>query len=151
MGQQLGGFFAEEAELSRYAGQLARRWKKKGLTELIIGLSGELGAGKTTWVRGMLRGLGYEGRVPSPTFSLVEPYPLDDLTVLHLDLYRLEGAAALEDLGLRDWLAEPETWLLIEWPERWPAFERLGNIRISLGIEKLGRRVEMTPFSSIEI
>jgi tRNA threonylcarbamoyladenosine biosynthesis protein TsaE len=66
----------------------------------------------------MLRGLRYAGRVPSPTYTLVEHYPLDGLVVAHFDLYRLAGGAELENLGFRDWLAEPRAWLLIEWPER---------------------------------
>jgi tRNA threonylcarbamoyladenosine biosynthesis protein TsaE len=68
----------------------------------------------------MLRGLGYGGRVPSPTYTLLEQYLLAGLTIVHLDLYRLSGDEELENLGLRDWLAEANTWLLIEWPERAP-------------------------------
>jgi tRNA threonylcarbamoyladenosine biosynthesis protein TsaE len=87
---------------------------------LVVGLRGDLGSGKTTWARAMLRGLGYGGRVPSPTYTLLEHYSLDGLDIVHLDLYRLTGDAELENLGLRDWLAEPATWLLVEWPERAP-------------------------------
>jgi tRNA threonylcarbamoyladenosine biosynthesis protein TsaE len=82
---------------------------------------GELGSGKTTWARALLRGLGYKGRVPSPTYTLLEHYALDGLTVVHLDLYRLTGDAELENLGLRDWLADPTVWMLVEWPERAPS------------------------------
>ncbi len=83
----------------------------------IITLSGELGAGKTTFVRGLLRALGHTGAVRSPTYTLVEPYEVGGQRVLHLDLYRLAGAADLTTLGLRDEL-DDATLLLVEWPER---------------------------------
>ncbi len=84
------------------------------------GSRGDLGSGKTTWVRAMLRGLGLRGRVPSPTYTLLEQYVCGELTVVHLDLYRLRGDDELEHLGLRDWLAEPVCWIVVEWPERAP-------------------------------
>ncbi|MFU8878085.1 MAG: tRNA (adenosine(37)-N6)-threonylcarbamoyltransferase complex ATPase subunit type 1 TsaE, partial [Wenzhouxiangellaceae bacterium] len=80
-------------------------------------LSGELGAGKTTLVRGMLRGLGFGGRVKSPSYGLVESYELDALAVHHLDLYRLGEPEELDFIGIEE-LAGPESILLIEWPER---------------------------------
>ena len=79
----------------------------------IIALSGDLGAGKTTFARGVLRGLGWAGEVPSPSFTLVQPYPTMP-EVWHVDLYRLESADEADALGL--W--ETDAALLIEWPER---------------------------------
>ncbi|MEX0900272.1 MAG: tRNA (adenosine(37)-N6)-threonylcarbamoyltransferase complex ATPase subunit type 1 TsaE [Gammaproteobacteria bacterium] len=83
----------------------------------VIALSGELGAGKTTFVRGLLRALGHTGAVRSPTYTLVEPYDLAGQRILHLDLYRLAGNTDLVALGLRDEL-DGATLLLVEWPER---------------------------------
>ena len=113
--------FRSEAELIDSAGQFAQRLRSAGCRPLVIGLAGTLGSGKTTWVRAMLRGLDYRGRVPSPTYTLLEEYDVGDLTLVHLDLYRLNGDAELENLGLRDWLADPDTWVVLEWPERAPA------------------------------
>lgn len=79
----------------------------------IVALSGDLGAGKTTFARGVLRGLGHAGEVPSPTFTLVQPYETDP-PVWHVDLYRLAGPGDADALGL--W--ETDAALLIEWPER---------------------------------
>ncbi|HEU4617563.1 MAG TPA: tRNA (adenosine(37)-N6)-threonylcarbamoyltransferase complex ATPase subunit type 1 TsaE [Gammaproteobacteria bacterium] len=110
--------FASEGELARRAAAVASAWRSARLCPLRVGLRGDLGSGKTTWVRAMLRGLGYTGRVPSPTYTLIEQYALEDLTVAHLDLYRLRGVDELENLGFRDWLAAADAWLLIEWPER---------------------------------
>ena len=89
----------------------------RGFTPGIVYLQGELGTGKTTLVRGLLRGLGHHGKVRSPTYTLVEPYLLDAGTAYHLDLYRLGSAEELEWLGLRDMLGE-QALLLVEWPER---------------------------------
>lgn len=91
----------------------------------VIALSGELGAGKTCFARGVLYGLGFEGEAPSPSFALVIPYapPAVSIPVWHVDLYRLESADDAEELGLDDALSDSA--LLIEWPERlgdrlWP-------------------------------
>lgn len=91
----------------------------------VIALHGDLGAGKTSLARGILRGLGFEGDVASPTFPIVQAYGADDLRfpVWHIDLYRIEDEAELEELALDD--ARWDTALIIEWPERlgaalWP-------------------------------
>lgn len=140
--------FAREPELVETAGTLAAQWRAAGIATLKVALSGGLGAGKTTWARAMLRGLGYSGRVPSPTYTLVETYPLDGLTVVHVDLYRLAGPDELEYLGLRDWLAEPGVWMLIEWPERAPALVERVDLEIRLALDgETGRRVDFEAHS----
>ncbi len=124
---------SEEA-LAAAAAETARRWRTEGLAPLIVALAGDLGSGKTTWVRAMLRGLGHTGRVPSPTYTLVEHYPLDGLTLVHLDLYRLAGDDELEMLGLRDWLDRRDVWLLVEWAERAPSLAAIADIELKFEI-----------------
>jgi tRNA threonylcarbamoyladenosine biosynthesis protein TsaE len=131
--------FAELAARFARALAAARAWP------LVIGLRGDLGSGKTTWVRAMLRGLGYSGRVPSPTYTLLEQYTCDGLSVVHLDLYRLRGAEELENLGLRDWLAEPQRWVVVEWPERVPELAERCDLTLEFAIPASGgRRVTAT-------
>ena len=85
-----------------------------------IVVEGPIGAGKTSLARGLLRGLGHEGEVPSPTFTLVQAYEPPDLRlpVWHVDLYRVEDPGEIEELGLEE--AEASGLLLVEWPDRWP-------------------------------
>lgn len=83
----------------------------------LVALRGELGAGKTTVVRGLLHALGHDGAVRSPTYTLVEPYMLAGQRILHLDLYRLAAVSDLEALGVREELGDGAL-LIIEWPER---------------------------------
>ncbi len=114
----LSRLFESEAAFAAAAAGVAADWRARSLAPLLVGLRGGLGSGKSTWVRAMLRGLGYAGRVPSPTYTLIEDYRLEALTVVHLDLYRLADPLELENLGLRDRLAAADAWLLVEWPEQ---------------------------------
>jgi len=120
--------FTDLAAGSAQALRSARAWP------LVIGLVGDLGSGKTTWVRAMLRGLEFAGRVPSPTYTLLEQYACGELTVVHLDLYRLRGEEELEHLGLRDWLAEPVCWIAVEWPERAPTLTARCDLTLELAV-----------------
>lgn len=97
----------------------------------VVLLRGALGAGKTTLVRGLLRALGVEGAVRSPTYTLVEPYETPDTRVLHVDLYRLADAAEIEGLGIREALGDG-TLLLVEWPERAPGALPRADLELTL-------------------
>ena len=124
---------------------------------MLVGLEGPLGAGKTTWVRGMLEGLGHRGRVPSPTYTLLEHYELGGITLVHIDLYRLpeEPASArqaleLEAIGLNDWLARPDAWLLVEWPRRSAQLTLRCDVLVEFEITgATERRVSVTPRSPV--
>jgi tRNA threonylcarbamoyladenosine biosynthesis protein TsaE len=106
---------AEETE--DFGGRLAGARPGDASDLGVLYLTGDLGAGKTTFARGFLRGLGAEEAVRSPTYTLLELHEISGLTVLHIDLYRLRDEGELESLGLRDW-ARPGCLWLIEWPER---------------------------------
>lgn len=105
----------------------------------VVFLSGDLGAGKTTLVRGLLRALGYQDVVPSPTFTLLEVYEVASRVVLHLDLYRLVEAAELEALAIRDYVGEQSV-LLVEWAVR--ARERLPgpDCEVHITVNEHGQR-----------
>ena len=105
--------FPQEQDLIDFARQFAADVK----APLVIWLEGDLGAGKTTFARGLIHALGYTGRVKSPTYGLLEQYQMDNIQVLHMDLYRIAEAGELEFLGLADLLDE-QTILLIEWPDK---------------------------------
>ena len=109
---------------------------------LLIGLSGDLGAGKTTLVGGLLAALGHDGAVRSPTYTLIEPYRLASRDLYHCDLYPLRDPAAPHDLGLRD-LPVARSVLLVEWPER--AADRLGRLDLALRLHYAneGRTIEV--------
>jgi tRNA threonylcarbamoyladenosine biosynthesis protein TsaE len=115
---------------------LARSAKRPG----VIYLRGDLGSGKTTLVRGLLRGFGYHGKVKSPTYTLVEPYPINGLTIYHLDLYRLGSPEELEWIGIRDLLTESAL-LLVEWPEQGGGVLPPADLVISLAHLGQGREL----------
>jgi tRNA threonylcarbamoyladenosine biosynthesis protein TsaE len=107
-------FISNEEAMLEWGGELAERCRSGD----VIFLKGQLGAGKTTLVRGFLRKLGYLGKVKSPTYSLVETYILENYPdIIHFDLYRLNHPQELLDIGLEDYLAAAAIFL-IEWPEK---------------------------------
>lgn len=98
---------------------LGRQWGATARPGWVIGLEGELGSGKTQLVKGLALGLGCSARVHSPTFALVHEYPGGRLPLVHLDLYRLSGAAALRSAGLEEYLFAPAGVVVVEWFDRW--------------------------------
>lgn len=110
----------------------------------VVALTGDLGAGKTTLTRGLLRALGHDGDVPSPSFAIVQPYepPAVRLPVAHVDLYRLEDAGEVAELGLDEWLAEGV--LVVEWPDRLPPALLAGALAIHIGAGSEGRVLTVT-------
>ncbi len=105
-----------------------------------IFLSGDLGAGKTTLVRGLMRGYKHNGPVKSPTYTLVEPYESPGRNIYHFDLYRLADPEELEFLGVWDYF-EAGNLCLIEWPEKGKGFLPVADLQIELQAENSGRRL----------
>jgi tRNA threonylcarbamoyladenosine biosynthesis protein TsaE len=117
----------------------------------VVFLEGELGAGKTTLSRGILRGMGHQGAVKSPTFTLVEPYDLGEQKVYHFDLYRLEDPQELEYLGVDDYFQshqesrlEEHQLCLVEWPDKGAGRLPRHDLLIELVVLDQGRKCIMT-------
>ena len=109
----------------------------------VIFLGGDLGAGKTTFSRGVLRALGHQGAVKSPTYTLVEPYQVGGIAVYHCDFYRLGAAEELEFLGLRDCMGGGSLWL-IEWPERGAGWLPTSDLSVLLRVDGGGRQAVLS-------
>jgi tRNA threonylcarbamoyladenosine biosynthesis protein TsaE len=108
----------------------------------VIYLEGDLGSGKTTLTRGFIRAMGHHGAVKSPTYTLLEPYPLGQVVCYHLDLFRLAAADELEYLGLRDLLDERAV-MLVEWPEKGLGVLPPADLLIELSYCDAGRRIRL--------
>ncbi len=109
---------------------------------LVIYLSGELGAGKTTLARGLLRGLGHTGKVKSPSYALVEPYAFSRLYLYHFDFYRFTHPRELGEAGFREHF-NPASVCLVEWPERAAGAVPGADIEITLKVAGAGRDLEV--------
>lgn len=110
---------------------------------LTIWLRGDLGAGKTTFSRGFLRGLGFEGKVKSPTYTLVESYVISGLNIYHFDLYRFTEEEEWEAAGFREYF-NAHTVCLVEWPEKAANLLPAADIEIALAVQDVGRKATIT-------
>lgn len=138
---------ADPAATAAFGAALAPALPAGAGVPLVVHLEGDLGAGKTSLVRGLLAGLGHQGRVPSPTYTLVEPYAAGGFRVLHVDLYRLRDPAELDDLGIADDLraggAAVRGLLLVEWPSRGGDRVPPADLRVQLAVAGSGRQVAL--------
>lgn len=121
--------------------ELGRRLAAVAPPGSCIHLRGDLGAGKTTLARGFLRGCGYTGNVKSPTYTIVEPYLINNKRVYHFDLYRIDDPEELDAIGLRDYL-DGESRCLVEWPERAAGHLPGPDLLIAIHMEGESRRLE---------
>ena len=140
--------WTDEAATQTFATALA---DQPGLRQAVIELRGELGAGKTTLVRHLLRALGVQGRIKSPTYAVVEPYELPGLCIWHFDFYRLNDPREWEDAGFRDIFAGPGL-KLAEWPEKAAGHMPAADLMISLTVrEDETREVRLTAQSPLGV
>jgi len=135
---QLTRSLPDEAATLAFGAQLSQALAP-GLT---IYLDGELGAGKTTLVRGVLRGLGYAGKVKSPTYTLVELYTVSSLYLYHFDFYRFADPREWVDAGFREHF-NPDTVCFVEWPEKAGEFLPTPDVRIALSVVGDGRSLQI--------
>lgn len=135
---QLTRFLATEADTVAL-GQALGAALEPGV---VVYMVGDLGAGKTTLARGCLRGLGYGGRVKSPTFTLVEVYKFSRLYLYHFDFYRFDDPQELADAGFREYFAENAV-CLVEWPEKATGLPA-ADVRIELHMTGEGRTVDLS-------
>jgi tRNA threonylcarbamoyladenosine biosynthesis protein TsaE len=137
----------DEAATARVGAALGAHCPRTANSPLVLYLCGALGAGKTTLARALLGALGHAGTVRSPSYTLVEPYAAGGLTVLHADLYRLQGAEDWRSLGVNDEL-DAETLLLVEWPERGADALPPADLQVELTLAGSGRQGRLTACSS---
>ncbi len=136
-------FLADEEAMVAFGNRIAQATQGKGL----VFLEGDLGAGKTTLSRGIIRGLGHTGAVKSPTFTLVEPYEIDGVRAFHFDLYRLVDPEELEYMGIRDYFDE-DALCLIEWPDKGTGFLPKPDLTITITPHETGRQLKLLPQSA---
>lgn len=133
---------ASEDAMTRFGESLATQ--VSALT--LITLQGDLGAGKTTLTRALLRGLGYQGKVKSPTYALVESYSIAGRIIHHFDLYRISDPEELEYLGFSDY-CDGKSLLLIEWPEKARGELPVADLEIDIAYAENGRSLKLTSFT----
>ncbi|MBV6286406.1 tRNA (adenosine(37)-N6)-threonylcarbamoyltransferase complex ATPase subunit type 1 TsaE [Pseudomonas aegrilactucae] len=132
-------FLVDEAAMVAFGHRIASVTQGHG----VIFLEGDLGAGKTTLSRGIIRGLGHAGAVKSPTFTVVEPYEIGDIRAFHFDLYRLVDPEELEYMGIRDYF-EGDALCLFEWPEKGAGILPKPDLTITISPQAGGRSLNLS-------
>lgn len=133
---------ADEAATLRFAASIANATQGG----MIIYLYGSLGAGKTTLTRGILRALGYAAKVKSPTYTLVEPYEINGRHIYHCDFYRLDEPAAIEHLGIREYLTD-DAICVMEWPEKGEGWLPVPDLACYIEMVGEGRDIKLEAHS----
>lgn len=130
--------FLNEADMMAFAGELAHNIRHGA----VFYLQGPLGAGKTTFTRGFLNGMGYKGKVKSPTYTLIESYKVRDKNIHHFDFYRLHDTRELEYIGISEYFSH-DAICLIEWPERGASLLRDADIVCHFSVSGEGRKLRI--------
>ena len=136
-------YLADEAAQVELAAQLGRLF-----IQGVVYLEGDLGSGKTTFSRGWIQSLGHTGAVKSPTYTLVEPYLLNERQVYHFDLYRLADPEELEYIGVRDYF-DTHALCLIEWPQKGLGFLPKADLHLTFSYQDSGRKLELEAFTAV--
>lgn len=145
-------YFPDEESMLQFGQQLASAVKEALISHpdmgVVIYLKGDLGAGKTTLTRSIVRSFGYQGNVKSPTYTLVEEYQLSPFTLYHFDLYRLADPEELEFMGIKDYF-RPQTLCLLEWPSKGEEMIPEADLVLELEYANLGRNLKVLPQNDI--
>lgn len=146
---ELTQYIPDEGTMLRFGKKLAEVLVKQPKDNaIVLYFNGDLGAGKTTLTRGMVQGLGYQGNVKSPTYTLVEEYSIAGKMIYHFDLYRLADPEELEFMGIRDYFAD-NTICLIEWAEKGADLLSPPDLLVNIGYAENARNIELVAQSTM--